>query len=67
MELILVLLLGHINPIQREMVDGKRTEGCLPVVAGILPKPLDVVGHPPKQAYRTFICWSIIGVEKLEP
>ena len=67
MELILVLLLGDINPIQREMVDGKRTEGCLPVVAGIAPKLLDVIGHPPKQAYRTFIFWSIVGIEKLEP
>ena len=67
MELILVLLLGDINPIQREIVDGKRTEGCLPVVAGILPKPLDVVGHPPKQVYRTFIFWSIVGIKKLEP
>ena len=67
MELILVLLLGDINPIQREIVDGKRTEGCLPVVVGILPKPLDVVGHPPKQVYHTFIFWSIVGIEKLEP
>ena len=67
MELILVLLLGDINPIQREIVDANWTEGCLPVVAGILPKPLDVVGHPSKQAYHTFIFWSIVGIEKLEP
>ena len=49
MELILVLLLGHINPIQSEMVDGKRTEGCLLVIDGIAPKLLDVVDYPPKQ------------------
>ena len=67
MELILILLLGDINPIPREIVDGKRTEGSLPVVAGIAPKLLDVIGHPPKQAYRTFIFWSIVGIEKLEP
>ena len=35
---ILVLLLGHINPIQREIVNRKRTEGFLLVIVGIIPK-----------------------------
>ena len=34
-ELILVILLGDINPIQREMVNSKWTKGCLPIVAGV--------------------------------
>ena len=66
-ELILVILLGDINPIQREVVNRNWTEGCLPVIAGITPKLLDVICHPPKEAHRTFITWSIVGVEKLKP
>ena len=67
MELILVSPPGDINPIQREMVNRKWTEGCLPVIAGIVPKLPDVISHPLKQAYHTVIVWSIVGVEKMEP
>jgi len=59
-ELILVILLGDINPIQREVVNRNWTEGCLPVIAGITPKLLDVISHPPKEAHHTFITWSIV-------